>query len=596
MNNYQTPLRDQEFALFELLDYDTHCKSLNILTLDKELAKAFLAEAARFADQTVAPLGAVSDREGCRLENGDVITPPGFKEAYQLYCDAGWPQLARSNQFGGQGVPQSLGLVISEIMGTPCWAWGMYPGLSQGAMHTLEVHGTAQQKQLYLPKLVNGLWSGTMCLTESHSGSDLGLLRTRAEPLADGSYAITGTKVFISSGDHDLAENIIHIVLARLPDAPGGTRGISMFVVPKWQVDTEGNLGARNAVICTGLEEKMGIHGNATCELQFEGAQGWLLGEANKGLNHMFTFMNLARIGTALHGQAHAELGYQMARAYAHERLQMRSLTGAKNPSGVADPIIVHPDVRRMLLTQKAIVEGLRMLNYTAALKVDETMLSSDPLVAQKAGDLLGLLTPIAKAFSTELGFESANLALQCFGGHGYIRDWGVEQNLRDCRIATLYEGTTGIQALDLLARKVLGSRGESLELLLEEINSFVQANSDESRLTTYGAQLLRLQEEWRELSRLIAYRSESNPDEIGAAAVDYLMYSGYLLMAYLWAKAVAVALQQLDQSTPEAGFYQAKLATAEFYFARILPRTHMHAAAIRSGANNLMALASEDF
>lgn len=596
MNTYRTPLRDQEFALFELLEYGKHCQNLNIHSVDQELSKAFLTEAGRFADQTLVPLGEISDRVGCRLEQGTVLTPPGFKEAYQSYCEAGWPQLSRSARYGGQGAPQSLALVINEIMGTPCWAWGMYAGLSQGAMHTLEVHGTQQQKQLYLPKLVSGLWTGTMCLTESHCGSDLGLLRTRAEPLADGSYAISGTKVFISSGDHDLAENIVHIVLARLPDAPEGTRGISMFLVPKWQVQPDTSLGERNAVICAALEEKMGIHGNATCELQFDGAKGWLLGEANKGLNHMFTFMNLARIGTALHGQAHAELGYQMARNYARERLQMRSLTGIKNHVGPADPIIVHPDVRRMLLTQKAIVEGLRMLNYSAALKLDETMLSSDPLVAQKASDILGLLTPITKAFSTELGFESANLALQCFGGHGYIRDWGVEQNLRDCRIATLYEGTTGIQALDLLARKVLASRGESVGLLLGEINQFVHAAKGQPRLAAYIAQLMRLQDEWRELSRLVAFRAESNPDEIGAASVDYLMYSGYLLMAYWWARAASVASKHLEESAQEGSFYRAKMATAEFYFARILPRTYMHAAAIRSGADNLMSLADSDF
>ena len=596
MNNYQTPLRDINFTLFELFDYANHCRALGHASLDRELASAFFSEAARFAEEVLAPLGPVGDRQGCKLIDGKVITPPGFKEAYQHYCAAGWPTLSRSIAYGGQGLPQSLSFILSEIFGTPNWAWCMYAGLSQGAMHTIETHGSEQQKQQFLPALISGRWTGTMCLTEAHAGSDLGLLSTRAEPQVDGSYRISGTKIFISSGDHDLAENIVHIVLARLPDAPAGTKGTSLFVVPKVLVNDDGSLAAPNTVSCVSLEAKMGIHGNATCALHFEGARGWLLGEVNKGLNHMFTFMNLARIGSGLQGLVHAELGYQKSRLYARERLQMRSLTGAKNPAGPADPIIVHPDVRRMLLTQKSLVEGIRMLSCYANLKMDISQHSTNLLERQEATDLLGLLTPIVKAFSTEAGFESANLALQCLGGHGYIRDWGLEQNLRDCRIATLYEGTTGIQSLDLLGRKVLGTGGKTLELLIAEITVFCHSCDGNEQLAAHAAQLTTLSREWQELSLYIARQAQQNPDQIGAAAVDYLMYSGYLVLAFLWLKAQKTAVQQLATPVADPGFYRAKLAAAEFYFARILPRTLSLVQAMKSGSDNLMNLASDDF
>ncbi len=596
MNNYRTPLRDIDFTLFELFKYEQHCRAIGHVSLDRELTGAFLGEAARFAEEVLAPLGSVGDQQGCKLIDGKVITPPGFKQAYQQYCEAGWPTLSRSTAFGGQGLPQSLGVILSEIIGTPNWAWGMYAGLSQGAMHTIEIHGSEQQKRQYLPSLISGRWTGTMCLTEAHAGSDLGLLRTRAEPQPDGSYLITGTKIFISSGDHDLAENIVHIVLARLPDAPAGTKGISLFVVPKILLKEDGSLASVNGVSCASLEDKMGIHGNATCALQFEEARGCLLGEVNKGLNHMFTFMNLARIGSGLQGLAHAEFGYQQARLYARERLQMRSLTGVKNTAGPADPIIVHPDIRRMLLTQKTLVEGIRMLSYYATIKMDTSQHSTNADERQQAADLLGLLTPIVKAFSTEAGFESANLALQCLGGHGYIRDWGLEQNLRDCRIATLYEGTTGIQALDLLGRKVLGAGGKTLAPLIDEITQLCRSCDGTEQLAAHAAQLATLTEEWQQLSMYIARQAQQNPDEIGAAAVDYLMCSGYLVVAFLWLKAQQTALQQLAKPVADPGFYRTKLAAAEFYFARILPRTMGLIKAMESGADNLMSLASADF
>lgn len=596
MSKYQTPLRDIDFTLFELFDYTGHCSALGYASLDRELSKAFFGEAARFAEEVLSPLNAIGDQEGCKLVDGKVITPSGFKEAYQQYCIAGWPTLSRSAAYGGQGLPQSLGVILSEIFGTPNWAWAMYAGLSQGAMHTIETHGTEHQKQQYLPSLISGRWTGTMCLTEAQAGSDLGLLRTRAEPEADGSYTITGTKIFISSGDHDLAENIVHIVLARLPDAPAGTKGISLFIVPKILINDDNSLADANAVSCASLERKMGIHGNATCVLHFDGAKGWLLGEVNKGLNHMFTFMNLARIGAGLQGLAHAELGYQQSRLYTRERLQMRSLAGVKNSEGAADPIIVHPDIRRMLLTQKSLLEGIRMLSYYASIKMDLSQHAASSLERQNALDLLGLLTPIVKAFSTEVGFESANLALQCLGGHGYIRAWGLEQNLRDCRIATLYEGTTGIQSLDLLGRKVLGSGSKTLQLLIDEITQLCRSCERNEKLRAHAAQLATLCVEWQQLSMHVAREAQRNPDEIGAASVDYLMYSGYLVLAFLWLKAQKTALQQLASPVADAGFYRAKLAAADFYFARILPRTGTLVKTIASGASNLMSLASDEF
>lgn len=595
MSNIKLPLRDIEFALFELLHFEEHyadyCPSL-----DRSLTKALLNESARFCEDVLAPLSASGDTEGCRLVDGEVITPSGFKAAYQQYCDAGWPSLARSAEFGGQGLPQSLGIVMNELSATANYAWTMYPGLSQGAMHTIESHGSDFQKQTYLPALISGEWTGTMCLTEAHCGTDLGLLKTKATPLGDGRYSLTGTKIFISSGDHDLAENIVHIVLARLPDAPAGTKGISLFIVPKFTVNADGSLGERNGVSCGSLEHKMGIHGNATCLLNFDGAVGTLLGEANKGLNLMFTFMNLARLGAALQGIAHAEAGFQASLKYARERLQGRSLSGVKNPAGTADPIISHPDVRRMLMTQKALSEGMRMMAYFAAKRVDIAQHAIADSQRQMAQDMLSIVTPIAKGFITELGFESASLALQCFGGHGYIKEWGVEQNLRDCRIASLYEGTTGVQALDLLGRKILLSDGKLMEGFTKCIQHFCQDSTNAPELSPYVESLTRLHTEWLGITGQIGVRAQQNPDEVGAASVDYLMYCGYIFMGYLWARAAKTALAALAAGSEEQDFYRAKLATARFYFERILPRTHTLVATINSGSDNIMGLPAEHF
>jgi len=539
----------------------------------------------------LSPLNQIGDSQGCKFENGVVTTPDGFKEAYQQYVEAGWPSLPHKPEFGGQGLPESLGIVINEMVGTANWSWSMYPGLSHGAMATIEEHGTDEQKNTYLTKLISGEWTGTMCLTESHCGTDLGMLRTRAEPQDDGSYSLTGTKIFISAGEHDMAENIVHIVLARLPDAPAGTKGISLFIVPKFVPDADGNVAERNGVNCGSIEHKMGIHGNATCVINFDGAKGFLIGPPNRGLNCMFTFMNAARIGTAIQGLVHAEVGFQGSLAYAKDRLQMRALTGPKNPEGPADPIIVHPEVRKMLLTQKAIAEGGRAMCYYTAMLVDTTSKSQDESEREDADQLLALLTPIAKAFLTELGFECANHGMQIFGGHGYIAEWGMEQNVRDSRISMLYEGTTQIQALDLLGRKVLMTQGASLRKFTKIIHKFCKEESGNKALKPFVKQLSEMNKEWGDLTLKIGMKAMKNRDEVGAASVDYLMYSGYVTMAYLWLRMAKVAQEKLDSGADEADFYKAKMITTRFYFERILPRTRALVETMLSGADNLMAM-----
>ena len=597
MTDYKAPLKDMSFALFEVLDFNKHFQSIDMAEMaDQETVEAILSEAGKFTENVLAPLNSVGDEEGCTWNDGEVTTPTGFKEAYQQYVEAGWPSMTHESEFGGQELPRSLATVISEMVGSANWSWGMYPGLSHGCIETLDEHGTPEQKEAYLHKLVAGVWTGTMCLTEPHCGTDLGMLRTKAEPQADGSYAITGTKIFISAGEHDMAENIIHIVLARLPDAPAGTKGISLFIVPKFSVNEDGSLGDRNSLTCGSLEHKMGIHGNATCVMNFDGAKGFLIGPPNKGLNCMFTFMNAARIGTALQGLAHTEVGFQKSLAYAQDRLQSRSLTGPKNPDGAADPIIVHPDVRRMLLTQKAIAEGGRMMAYFAAQMVDVTKYSKDADTVAHADLLLGFITPIAKAFLTEIGFECSNLGLQVFGGHGYIKEWGAEQNVRDARIAMLYEGTTGIQALDLLGRKVLGSQGEALKAFTKIVHVFCKEHVDQDNVQEFIEPLAAINKEWGELTMNIGMSAMKNADEVGAASVDYLMYSGYAATAYFWAKAAAIAQAKLAEGEGDKAFYEAKLLTARFYFQKILPRTRSLVETMKAGASPLMGLDAASF
>ncbi|GAB3282898.1 acyl-CoA dehydrogenase C-terminal domain-containing protein [Parahaliea aestuarii] len=595
MPEYKAPLRDMQFVMHEVLETEALYQSLpGFEEATADLINAIVEEGAKFAENVLSPLNQSGDEESCTWSDGEVKTPEGFAAAYQQYVENGWAAMSADPNYGGQGMPAFVGSVVSEMVGTANWSWGMYPGLSHGAVNTLEAHGDEEQKQKYLTKLIEGSWTGTMCLTEAHCGSDLGLLRSKAEPQADGSYAITGTKIFISAGEHDMAENIVHIVLARLPDAPEGTRGISLFIVPKFNVNDDGSLGERNAVRCDSIEKKMGIKASATCVMSFDGAKGYLIGPPNKGLACMFTFMNTARIGTAIQGLAHGELSYQGALAYAKDRLSMRSLSGPKNADGPADPIIVHADVRRMLLTQKALAEGSRAFIYFLAQQGD-IVHAADGERAKKADDLLALLTPIAKAFITETGFESANHGVQIFGGHGFIREWGMEQIVRDARISMLYEGTTGIQALDLIGRKVLGSGGQLLLAFTGLIDEFCEANSDEA-VAPFVAALKQHKDEWLELSMKIGEAAMQNPDEAGAAAVDYLMYAGYVTLAYFWARMAAVAQAKIVAAEGDTSFYQAKLMTAKFYFDRLLPRTAAHKQALLSGADNLMQMPEELF
>ena len=597
MPEYKAPLRDIKFVMNELLNSEQHYANLEgAEDATPDMVDAIIQEGAKFCEQVLSPLNQVGDQEGCTWSEDGVKTPTGFKEAYQQYVEGGWPSMTADPNYGGQGLPHSIGLVISEMVGTSNWSWGMYPGLSHGATNTIEAHGTEEQKQTYLTKLISGEWTGTMCLTEPHCGSDLGTLRTKAEPNADGSYSITGTKIFISAGEHDMAENIVHIVLARLPGAPEGTKGISLFIVPKQLPNEDGSAGERNAVSCGSLEHKMGIHGNATCVMNFDGAKGWLIGPENKGLNCMFTFMNTARIGTALQGATAAEASFQGALAYAKDRLAMRSLTGPKAPEKAADPIIVHPDVRRMLLTQKAFAEGGRALVYLAAQQNDIVKASEDEEARKAADELLGFLTPIAKAFLTEVGYEATNLGVQVFGGHGFIAEWGMEQLGRDTKIACIYEGTTGIQALDLLGRKVLMTQGASLRNFTKMVHKFCQAEEGNETLAPLVASLAEYNKEWGDLTMKIGMNAMKNRDEVGSASVDYLMYSGYVTLAFLWARMAKVAQDALAAGTSEEDYYKAKLTTAKFYFARILPRAKGHAISMVAGADTVMDLAEEHF
>ncbi len=598
---YKAPLRDMKFQLNEVFDYPGHYKGLKSgENATPDIVDAILTECGRFSEEVLSPLYQSGDEEGCTLKDGVVSTPKGFKEAYNLHTQGGWQGLSAPEEFGGQGLPASMGLLKQEMMGTANWSFSMYPGLSIGAMNTIFLHGSEEQKKTYLTPLTEGSWAGTMCLTEPQCGTDLGQVKTRAEPQPDGSYKVTGTKIFISSGDHDLTENIVHIVLARLPDAPKSTRGISLFIVPKFLPDAQGGVGERNAVSCGSLEKKMGIKASATCVMNFDNATGFLIGPENEGLNCMFTFMNTARIGTAIQGVGPAELSYQWALAYAKERRSMRALSGKKDPDEVADALIHHADVRRMLLTQKAIAEGGRGMLYYAARLADhmvEAHTAGDEKKANKYDDKLGFLTPILKGFLTEMGNEAASLGMQVFGGHGYIREHGMEQIARDTRIATLYEGTTGIQGLDLLGRKVLlmTQGGAVREFTLRVVN-FARKHLADKRTRPFATELLKLCAQWNLLTVRIMLAARKDRDTVSSAAHDFLMYSGYVTMAYIWARQATVAIDKLDNGGEESdAFYNAKVATAEFYYERLLPRAQSHATSMLSPTKNLMQLDADD-
>lgn len=596
MQNFKSPIRDTLFVMNELLGFEKHYADLGFEDASPDMVEAICQEAAKFTDNVLAPINAIGDEVGCKWEDGEVTTPAGFKEAYQTYVDGGWPAMIHPEEFGGQNLPYSLSSAIAEWFSGANHAWAMYPGLSQGCISTILAHGTDEQKQRFLPNMVEGSWTGTMCLTESHCGSDLGMLKTKAGPNADGSYSITGTKIFISAGEHDFSDNIVHVVLARLPDAPAGTRGISLFIIPKFNVDAQGKKTDRNNVACGSIEHKMGINASPTCVINFDEARGYLIGQPNRGLNCMFTFMNAARIGTGLEGLAGTEAAFQGALAYAKDRLQFRSSNGPTNPDGPADPIIVHPDVRRMLLTQKAFREGNRALAIYCMQMVDLTLYSDDEDAKQAAESKLALLTPVVKAFLTETAQETTSYGMQVYGGHGYVKEWGMEQLARDTRICTMYEGTTGIQAIDLLGRKVMGSNGELLNIFVQEVRDYCIGLRGKAQFNAWSNAIETHLDEWQQITQEIGKRAANNPDEVGAASVDYLMYSGYVIVGYMWLKMAVVAQQQLDSGATETDFYQAKLQTAAFYFDRILARTRSLVSSMESGSDNLMNMPEELF
>ena len=593
MGSYVPPLRDIQFVMHELLNTEATLQQLPAhAELDVDTINAIVEEAGKFSSQVIFPLNHTGDQEGCTLNGSVVTTPKGYKEAYKQYIDAGWPALSCDPEYGGQGLPISVNNALYETLNSANLAWTMYPGLSHGAYECLHAHGSDELKAAYLPKLVSGEWTGTMCLTEPHCGTDLGILRTKAVPNADGSYAITGTKIFISSGEHDMADNIIHLVLARLPEAPKGTKGISLFIVPKFLPNADGSLGARNPVSCGALEHKMGIHSNATAVINLDGATGWLVGEPNKGLQAMFVMMNAARLGVGMQGLGLTEISYQNARTYAKERLQMRALTGAKNPEKEADPILVHPDVRRMLLTQRAYAEGARAFTYWIALEIDKELSHPDEAVRQAAADNVALLTPIIKAFLTDNAFECTNHGVQVFGGHGFIAENGMEQYVRDARITQLYEGTNGVQALDLLGRKVLGDMGAKLRAFGAEVQKFVEDNGVDAKMQEFVNPLADIGDKVQKLTMEIGMKAMQNQDEVGAASVPYQRVVGHMVFSYFWARMAKIALEKQEQDD----FYKAKLATARFYFAKLLPETAGYIRQARAGVACLQEMQDDWF
>lgn len=591
MPSYTPPLRDMQFVMHELLNVVDELKMLPPhADIDADTINAVLEEGGKFCSEVIAPINASGDAEGCQLDKTthEVATPKGFKEAYKQYVEGGWPALSCDPAYGGQGLPFTVNQVFYEMLNGANQAWTMYPGLSHGAYECLHAHGTDEQKKLFLPKLTSGEWTGTMCLTEPHCGTDLGMLRTKAEPQADGSYKLTGQKIFISAGEHGLADNIVHLVLARLPDAPAGSKGISLFLVPKFQVNADGSLGARNPIFCSGLEHKMGIHGNSTCQMTLDGAVGTLVGQPHKGLAAMFVMMNAARLGVGNQSLGLTEVAYQNAVAYAKDRLQMRALSGPKAPDKPADPIIVHPDVRKMLLTARAYAEGARMLQIYTVLQLDKAFASDDEDEKKDAEAELALLTPIIKAFITDNGWIATSHCLQVYGGHGYIREWGMEQFVRDARINMIYEGTNTIQALDLLGRKVLQNNGATLKKFGKKIAAFIEEEGTNEAMQEFVNPLADIGDKVTKLTQELGMKAFGNPDEVGAAAVDYLRVVGHLTFAYFFARAAKVALAKEGSGDP---FYRAKLATARFYFAKLLPETASLIRTARAGLKPLMEM-----
>jgi len=596
MPSYTGPVEDFRFLIDEFIELET-CSDLPSLEgLDSELIDAVLSEGARFCESVLQPINGPGDQAGCRFSDGEVVTPDGFRDAYRTYTENGWPGLTSATEYGGQGLPHFLGIAMSEMITAANTSWGMYAALSHGAWELIHAHGSERQKQTWLPKMISGEWTGTMNLTEPHCGTDLGLVRTRAEATGDGSYRISGTKIWISAGEHDMADNIIHLVLARTPDAPEGTRGLSLFIVPKFLVDDDGRLGERNRVTCAGLDHKMGIRASATCEMVYDNAVGYLIGEENKGLNLMFTMMNGARLGTGIQGLGLASVAYQNAVIFARERLQGRSLDGARYPDKPADPIIVHPDVRRMLMISKAFIEGARALAVFTALKLEIEHRHPDAAAREQAGHWVALMTPIIKAYFTDMGFEVTSLAMQVHGGAGYIVDTGVEQFMRDARIARIYEGTNGIQALDLVGRKLTAANGETVKSFFTEVEKLLAKCSDDEGMAEFTTPLTEATDRLKNTTALVYQKMAGNPMEAGAASVDYLAMFALTAMAWSWTKQAKAARQAIDAGSERSGFYTAKLETARFFMARMLPETLGLAARIEAGSATLMALDESAF
>ena len=596
MPTYKAPLRDLRFVYNELFDPTElqHLSGFEEVTPD--LVEAILEEAGKFCENVLLPINRSGDEIGVRFDNGQVITPPGLKEAYQAYSENGWGALTADPDYGGQGLPKTIGIMIEEMICGANVSFGLYPGLTVGAYNALVSHGADELKQKFLPNMVAGIWSGTMCLTEPQCGTDLGMIRTKAEPQADGSYQLTGTKIFITSGEHDMTDNIIHLVLARLPDAPAGIKGISLFLVPKFMVNEDGSLGERNPVFCGSIEHKMGIHASSTCVMNFDGATGYLVGQPHKGMQAMFVMMNAERLGVGMQGLGIGEASYQNAVAYARDRIQGRALKGALQADKPADPLWVHPDVRRMLLTMRAYTEGNRALAIWVARRLDEANHTTDPQRKQDAEAFIALMTPVVKAFMTDCGSEIANLGMQVYGGHGYIREWGMEQFVRDARIAQIYEGTNGIQALDLVGRKLPANTGRNLRPFFHELSAYLESKQNDPRpefqpfVTGLAKVFVRLQQ----VTGWIAEKGMKNPEESAGAATDYLRMLGLVSLAYLWARMADIALEQ--RQGDEALFYQAKLDTARFYFERLLPQTGALTSAIMSGCASMMNFNPEAF
>jgi alkylation response protein AidB-like acyl-CoA dehydrogenase len=592
MADYQAPLRDMRFVLNEVFEVSKLWAGLPQLaeTVDAETVDAILEEAGKVTGKSIAPLSRNGDEEGCHWNDTVVTTPAGFPEAYRTYAEGGWVGVGGNPEFGGMGMPKVVSAQVEEMLNSASLAFGLYPMLTSGACVSINTHATEELKARYLPNMYAGIWCGSMCLTEAHAGTDLGIIRTKAQPRADGAYEITGSKIFITGGEHDLTENIIHLVLAKLPDAPAGPKGISLFLVPKFMVNDDGSLGERNAVSCGSIEHKMGIQASATCVMNFDAAVGYLIGEPNKGLAAMFTMMNYERLGVGIQGLASGVRSYQNAIEYARDRLQSRAPTGAQNAGKVADPIIVHPDVRRMLLTMKAFNEGGRAFSSYVALQLDIAKFSDDVIARKRADELVALLTPVAKAFLTDIGLETTVHGQQIFGGHGYIREWGQEQLVRDVRITQIYEGTNGIQALDLVGRKIVGSGGAFYRLFSDEVRQFINAaDGAQAEFTKpLGAALDMLDD----LTNWVLDRARGNPNEIGAASVEYLHLFGYTAYAYMWAMMAnaAAGKETVDE------FYASKLGTARFYFARLLPRIHSLDASVRAGSESLFLMDASQF